>query len=67
MNWPTADQIVTLAPLPDGYRYEQLKRSQIPAVIAGIKDWHPDISVGVASCYLREDFYTSRVLSLIHI
>lgn len=23
--------------------------------------WHPDIAIGVASCYMREDFYTDKV------
>lgn len=61
MKWPTIDEMPALAPLPDGYSYERLKRSGIPALIAGIKIWHPDISVGAASCYLREDFYLEKV------
>jgi hypothetical protein len=61
MKWPTIDEMPALAPLPDGYSYERLKRSGIPALIAGIKVWHPDISVGAASCYLREDFYSEKV------
>ena len=50
-----------MAPLPDGYRYERLKRCGIPALIEAIKNWHPDIAVGGGSCYLREDFYTDKV------
>jgi iron(III) transport system permease protein len=42
-------------------RYEMLARSGIPALIDAIKLWHPDIAVGGGSCYLREDFYHSRV------
>jgi len=61
MKWPTLDEMSALAPLPDGYSYERLQRSAIPALIAGIKIWHPDIAVGAASCYLREDFYTDKV------
>ena len=61
MHWPTVDDISAMAPLPDGYRYEVLARSGIPALIDGIKLWHPDIAVGGASCYLREDFYNSEV------
>lgn len=57
MNWPSDDAISTMIQLPEGYRAERLKRSDIPALIAAIKNWYPDISVGVASCYLREDFY----------
>ena len=61
MEWPTIDQISTLAPLPDGYRYEKLTRAQVPALIEGIRQWHPDIAVGGGSCYLRDDFYAASV------
>jgi len=61
MKWPTMDEMSAMSPLPDGYRYEMLARSEIPALIEGIKRWHPDIAVGGASCYLREDYYTSKV------
>ena len=61
MKWPTIDEMQALAPLPEGYRYERLSRVGIPALIAGIKEWYPDIAVGAASCYLRQDFYTNKV------
>ena len=61
MQWPTIDAISAMAPLPDGYRYEMLAREGIPALIDGIKLWHPDIAVGGASCYLEEDFYDREV------
>lgn len=61
MNWPTIDQMSAMAPLPEGYRYERLRRSDIPALIDGIKQWHPDIAVGGGSCYLSESFYTDKV------
>jgi hypothetical protein len=38
-----------------------LARSGIRALIDGIRLWHPDIGVGGASCFLREDFYENRV------
>ncbi len=62
MKWPTNDELATLVPLPDGYRFERLDRAGIAPLIAAIKIWHPDISVGAASCYLREDFYHNRVI-----
>jgi hypothetical protein len=61
MKWAHTDEMATLAPLPEGYHYERLERSEIPALIAAIQTWHPDISVGAASCYLREDFYSNKV------
>ncbi|MGH9577052.1 MAG: hypothetical protein ACRD3R_06410 [Terriglobales bacterium] len=61
MNWPTVDALATLIPLPPGYRFARFDRVHIAPLIAAIKVWHPDISVGTASCYLREDFYHRRV------
>ena len=61
MNWPAIDELPTLVPLPEGYSFERLSRANIAVLIAAIKVWHPDIAVGVASCYLREDFYHNRV------
>jgi GNAT superfamily N-acetyltransferase len=61
MKWPTIDETVQLVPLPNGYRFAQLDRANIAPLIAAIKVWHPNIEVGIASCYLREDFYHSRV------
>ena len=61
MKWPAIDELPTLVPLPAGYRFERLNRASIPALIEAIQVWHPDIAVGVASCYLREDFYHQRV------
>lgn len=61
MNWPTIDEMVKLVPLPNGYRFAQLDRANIAPMIAAVNAWHPNIEVGIASCYLREDFYHSRV------
>jgi GNAT superfamily N-acetyltransferase len=61
VNWPTFDALAALVPLPAGYRFEQVGRADVAALIAALSAWHPSISVGVASCYLREDFYRERV------
>jgi len=61
MSWPTAEALAITVPLPDGYGYELLKRSDIPALISAVDEWFPGLSVSNASCYLREDFYESRV------
>lgn len=61
MTWPTAEALTASVPLPDGYRYELLKQSEIPALVCAVDEWFPGLAVGNASCYLREDFYTSRV------
>lgn len=62
MKWPTIRELSGLVPLPEGYRFAELDRAMIPALIAAIRAWHPAISTGVASCYLREEFYLRRVV-----
>ena len=52
---------IAKVPLPRGYRLELLQRREIPAVAAASKAWFPEISVGSASCYLREDFFRDHV------
>jgi hypothetical protein len=61
MNWPNFDALATLVPMPAGYRFEQVERAHVAPLIAAIRAWHPSISAGVASCYLREGFYRDRV------
>ncbi len=61
MKWPTTDELRILVPLPQGYQFERLERTHIAPLIAGIKVWFPEISVGANSGYLREDYYLNRV------
>ena len=61
MRWPTNDELRALVPLPAAYFFERLERAHIAPLIAAIKVWHPDISVGANSGYLREDYYLKRV------
>lgn len=61
MKWPTVEQFSTMCSLPPGYRMEGLKRADVPALIEALQRWHPDITVGGGSCYLREDFYETYV------
>ena len=61
MKWPTIEDLSAMVPLPEGYRYEMLARPVIPALMDGIRLWHPDITVGGGSCYLQEDFYNNEV------
>ena len=61
MKGPTLDALVALVPLPAGYHFEHVGRAHVAQLIAALTAWHPSISVGVASCYLREDFYRDRV------
>jgi hypothetical protein len=61
MRWPTIEDLRRLVPLPAGYDYEQLKRADVPELIASIERWHPDVKVGVGSAYLRKAFYDEKV------
>jgi hypothetical protein len=60
MEWPSDDAISEMLQLPEGYRGERLKRTEIPVLVANIAAWHPDIAVGAASCYLRESFFLDK-------
>ena len=61
MTWPTAEALITRVPPPDGYRYDLLRRSEVPALINALDEWFPGLAVGNASCFLREGFYANRV------
>jgi hypothetical protein len=61
MNWIAIDELSSKLPIPNGYRIEQLKRSEIPELIHCFKVWFPDVTVGAECCYQREDFYSREV------
>jgi hypothetical protein len=61
MNGAHIEQLAARMPLAEGYRLELLKRDEIGMLIGFIATWFPDISVGSASCFLRDDFYDKRV------
>jgi hypothetical protein len=53
MKWPSVDELSALVPMPDGYRIDRFDRASIAPLITAIKEWHPHISVGAASCFAR--------------
>jgi hypothetical protein len=57
MQWPDLSAAFRQVPLPEGYRYAQLRRDDVPLLRTAIAEWYPDVSVGAASCYLEQDFY----------
>ncbi len=61
MKWPSVEEFMSMCSLPPGYHITALERADIPALIEGIRRWHPDIAVGGGSCYLREEFYDKYV------
>jgi len=61
VRWPTTEALAALAPLPAGYRFGPIDLAGLPQLIESLTSWYPEISVGLNSCYLREDFYRDRV------
>ena len=61
MKWPTLEELAIQVPLPSGYRFAPVEADSLATLIAALKSWYPEISVGSNCCYLREDFYRDRV------
>ena len=60
-EWTRIQQKIARVPLRQGYRFALLQRHDIPEVVACLQAWFPEINVGSASCYLREDFFYDDV------
>jgi len=60
-NWNRIGRTIAEVPLASGYRCELLQDHEISAIPAAVKAWFPEISVGSASCYMREDFFRDHV------
>ncbi len=60
-NWTRIGKTIAKVPLANGYRFELLQDHEISALPAAVKAWFPEISVGSASCYLREEFFRDHV------
>ena len=61
MEWMSIDEMTAQVPLPEGYRFALPQRAEIPGLVCAIKAWLPDISVGGASCYVSNGFFTGKV------
>lgn len=61
MNWLPWEQSLALVELPPGFGVRSMRSEDIGAAIAKLQQWYPDITFGVNSCFLREDFYRERV------
>ena len=62
MPWTSVHNLSASAPLPEGYRYQLITRSDIPDTVNAFASWHPGIAVGNASCHLKPSFYEERVV-----
>jgi len=60
-NWTRIGGTIAKVPLASGYRFQLLQDDEISTIPAAVKAWFPEISVGGASCYLREDFFRDHV------
>jgi len=60
-DWTRIVKTIAKVPLARGYRFELAQRREIPSIVAALKAWFPEISVGGASCFLREDFFRDDV------
>lgn len=61
MRWPNIQDLLPTLPVPTGYRFEQLRRSDIRELVSSFRTWFPDIAVGAERCYHQEDFYLREV------
>lgn len=61
MNWLPWGEALGLIDLPAGYSVRTLRSEHLAAVTASLPQWYPDITFGVNSVFLREDFYRERV------
>ena len=62
MSWTSVDILSASAPLPEGYRYQLITRSDIADTINAFASWYPGIAVGNASCHLKPAFYEDSVV-----
>lgn len=61
MNWLPWSEALGLVELPPGYAVQSMRSEHVAAVAAALSRWYPDITYGVNSVFLREDFYRHRV------
>ncbi|HEX9301707.1 MAG TPA: hypothetical protein VF959_05095 [Casimicrobiaceae bacterium] len=61
MDWTGIGKTIAKVPLARGYRFVLPQQREIPAIVAAVKAWFPEISVGSASCFLRENFFRDDV------
>ena len=62
MNWPTIQEISAMTPLPEGYRYEQMRPADIGPLIETLRQGFPGLSAGSEACYFTEQFYLDEVM-----
>jgi len=61
VNWLPWEQALAFIEMPPGYTVQAMCRHHIPEVTSALQRWYPEITFGVSSSFLREDFYRERV------
>ena len=59
--WTRIGKAIARISLARAYRFELLQRDEVSAIVTAVNSWFPEISVGSASCYLREGFFRDDV------
>ncbi|WP_339485531.1 hypothetical protein [Pseudomonas sp. EL_65y_Pfl2_R95] len=60
-SWPLLSHLPADTATPADYIYDQLARADIPELVAGMKQWFPDLVVGIGRYYSDASFYHDRV------
>lgn len=60
MHWAHLSTLPMDTIVPTGFRYQQLSRKDINALVKEIHEWYPDISVGSARVFLDETFFENH-------
>ncbi|HKU44728.1 MAG TPA: hypothetical protein VJR89_41495 [Polyangiales bacterium] len=62
MDWRPAHEVLAKTKVPEGYRLEQMTREDVPIAASRIRQWYPDIVVGMESPHLSEAFWLEHTL-----
>ena len=61
MDWPTGAFLSRHIRLPADIQLRQLGRADVPAVIAALGAWYPDLAIGKEHVLLTSTFYDDKV------
>ena len=57
MSWSKAIEVLKETRTASGYELMQLGREDVPELVAGLREWYPDIVVGAESRHLTAEFF----------
>lgn len=56
-QWPNLDSVFSTIPIPENYELGTPSKSELPSLIANLRDWYPGIVTSEESVHLDENFY----------